>query len=91
MDKMKDTNLMPNSISNSASSKHDAISSAGYDNGLTSDILEIEELNKDRGKLTLRGKRPHGFINLASIAKIFSFIIDICIRFRNDEYHKRKS
>ena len=90
MDKMKDTNLMSNSISNSASSKHDAISSAGNDIGLTSDILEIEELNKDRGKLTLREKRPHGFI-LANIAKIFNFIIDICIRFRNDEYHERKS
>ena len=54
MDKMKDTNLISNSISNSASSKHDVILSAGNDVGLTSDILEIEELNKDKGKLVLR-------------------------------------
>ena len=56
MDNMKDTNLISNSIANSASSKHDVFLSAGNDVGLTSDILEIEELNKDKGKLVLREK-----------------------------------
>ena len=65
MDKMKDTNLMSNSISNSASSKHDAISSTDNDIGLTADILEIEELNKDRGKLTLRDTWIH-FLNIST-------------------------